>query len=308
MVLHSYTQNYKCQLLLLLFLLATACSGKKESGSQKQTETIILTDDLKREVVLGGKPQRVMALAPSMTEMLFFVCDPSQIVAVTQNCDYPAGVKTKPIVNNYPMDFEALLKVKPDLVFTVEGITSLADADRMKQMGIPVYYQSYTKVDDVLDGLEDISKIMGREEANRQKVDSLRNLKNSIIKQTQSVDKPKVLAITWKDPIYAFGKNTILTDKLQLAGAVNAIDTVFDNPYPVLSREYILKINPDVILGGTFNEMDSSFFKLYPELKKTKAYQNKRIYKVTDDLNSRPSPRVIEAVTELKNYLHPDGD
>lgn len=304
-LLSSMHRSKYCLLLFFILLLA-ACSSEKDSAEQKQPENIVLTDDLNRKVVLSGKPRSVVSLAPSMTEMLFFVCDTSQIVGVTQNCNYPAAVKTKPIVNNYPMDFEALLKVKPDLVFTKDGITPMADTERMKQMGIPVYYQSYSTVEDILDGLEDIAKIMGREEVSRSKIDSLRALKNTIVQQTQSLPKPSVLAITWKDPIYAYGKNTILSDKLQLAGAVNAIDTIFDNPYPALSREYILKINPDIILGGTFNEMDSSFFNLYPELKKTNAYRNKRIYKVTDDLNSRPSPRVIEAVIELKNYIHPE--
>ncbi|QHT68731.1 ABC transporter substrate-binding protein [Rhodocytophaga rosea] len=307
MDLLSHTHPGKYYFWLFFILLLAACSAKKDSGEKEPSETIVLIDDLKREVVLSRKPQKVMALAPSMTEMLFFVCDTSQIVAVTQNCNYPEAVKTKPIVNNYPMDFEGLLKVKPDLVFTIEGMTPQSDAERMKQMGIPVYYQKYATVDDVLDGLADIAKIMDREELSRSKIDSLRNLKNTVIAQTQFLPKPSVLAITWQDPIYAYGKNTILTNKLQLAGAINAIDTVFDNPYPALSREYILKINPDIILGGTFNEMDSSFFKLYPELKKIKAYQNKRIYKVTDDLNSRPSPRVIEAVIELKKYIHPEA-
>jgi iron complex transport system substrate-binding protein len=308
MDLLSHTHPGKYYFLLSFMLLLAACSAKKDSAEQKQPETIVLTDDLKREVILSRQPERVVSLAPSITEMLFFICDTSQIVAVTQNCNYPAAVKTKPIVNNYPMDFEALLKVKPDLVFTKEGITPMADAERMKQMGIPVYYQAYETVEDIMDGLMDIAKIMGREEISRSKIDSLRNIKNNILQQTQFLSKPTVLAITWQDPIYAYGKNTILTDKLRLAGAVNAIDTVFDNPYPALSREYILKINPDIMLGGTFNEMDSSFFKLYPELKKTKAYQNKRIYKVTDDLNSRPSPRVIEAVIELKKYIHPEAN
>ena len=308
MILLSHLSPFNYYLLLLFLVWITSCSTKKDSTEQNQQETIVLTDDLKREVVLSRKPQKVMALAPSMTEMLFFICDTSQIVAVTQNCNYPEAVKTKPIVNNYPMDFEALLKAKPDLVFTKEGITPMADTERMKQMGIPVYYQAYETVEDILDGLEDIAKIMDREEISRSKIDSLRNLKNKIVAQTQSLPKPSVLSITWQDPIYAYGKNTILTDKLRLAGAVNAIDTIFDNPYPVLSREYILKINPDIMLGGTFNEMDSSFFKLYPELKKIKAYQNKHIYKVTDDLNSRPSPRVIEAVIELKKYIHPEAN
>ena len=246
-----------------------------------------------------------MALAPSMTEMLFFVCDTSEIVAVTQNCNFPEAVKSKPMVSNYPMDFEALLQVKPDIIFTIEGLTTSTDAERIRKLGIPIYFQAYKTVDDILQGILDIGNIMGHTQQAQQKVDSLRRLKTLIQQQTQSLPKPSVLSVTWHDPIYVYGKNTVLTDKLQIAGAVNAVDTIFDAPYPALSREYILKINPDIILGGSFNKMDSTFFKLYPELRKIKAYQNKRVYQVTDDLNSRPGPRVIEAIMELKNLIHP---
>ncbi len=114
-----------------------------------------------------------------------------------------------------------------------------------------------------------------------------------------------MLCITWQDPIYVYGRNTILTDKLRLAGAENAVDSVFSAPFPALSREYILKINPDIILGGSFEKLDSTFFSRYPELKKTNAYRNRRVYAVTDDLNSRPSPRVVEAVAELLYLIHP---
>lgn len=291
----------------LIFLILSTLSSCQNRDSEKGEEAkIILVDDLGRKVVLSEKPKKVMALAPSMTEMLFFIGDEEQIVAVTQNCDYPPQAKSKKVVNNYPMDYEALLVAKPDLVFAVEGITPLADAQRMNNMGIPVYYQSYQKVADIFDAMLDIGKILGREEVAQKRVDSLRSIKEKIEKQTESLPKPNVLAITWPDPIYVFGKNTLFTDKLRIAGAVNAVDSVFDAPYPALSREYILKINPDIMIGGTFQKMDSTFFKLYPELKKTKAYQSRRIYEVTDDLNSRPSPRVVESIQELKSLIHPD--
>ncbi len=281
------------------------CTARNDQ--EKNSEKYSYTDDLGRKVLLSRKPQKIMALAPSMTEMLFFICDESQIVAVTQNCNYPEKVKSKPVINNYPMDFEALLLAKPDLVFTVEGITPLADAERMQQMGIPVYYQTYATVDDILEGMKDIGKITGHEKRAQRLADSLLSIKKQILQATSSVSmKPEVLAITWTDPIYAYGKNTLLTDKLRIAGASNAIDTLFDAPFPALTREYILQINPDIILGGSFEKMDSTFFTLYPELKKTKAYQTKRVYQVTDDLNSRPSPRVMEAILELKQVIHPD--
>jgi iron complex transport system substrate-binding protein len=291
---------YPVALFLLVF---SACTSATQEDDKERN--IIYVDDLGRQIIMRKPPVRVMALAPSMTEMLFAVCDTSQIVAVTQNCNFPEAVESKPVVNNYPMDYETLLKVKPDIIFTVEGITPLADAKRMAQMKIAVYYQKYATVEDIFEGLTDIGKIMGREKQAAKLIDSLRHIKEQISRQTATLAKPKVLAITWHDPIYAYGKNTIFTDKLRIAGAVNAVDTVFDAPFPALSREYILKIDPEVILGGSFERMDSTFFRLYPELRKTSAYQSKKIYDVTDDLQSRPSPRVMQSVVEIEQLIHP---
>lgn len=287
------------------FVISMLAACSTQSGEENQENNIVYVDDLGRQILLANPPRRVMALAPSMTEMLFAVCDTGQIVAVTQNCNFPEAVKSKPVVNNYPMDYESLLKVKPDLIFTVADITPLADAERMAQMNIPVYYQKYATVEDILKGILFIGKVMGREKRAEKITGSLRNMKEVISRRTQSLAKPRVLAITWHDPIYAYGKNTIFTDKLRIAGAVNAIDTVFDAPFPALTREYVLKINPDVILGGNFEHMDSTFFRLYPELKKTNAYLHRKVYDVTDDLQSRPSPRVMQSVLEIEQLIHP---
>lgn len=284
-------------------LILAACTSSPER--RPEDKRIMYIDDLGRQIVLNKPAEKIMALAPSMTEMLFAICDTNQIVAVTQNCNFPEAVKTKPVVNNYPMDYEAVLKVKPDMIFTVEGITPLADAERLAQMKIPVYYQKYATVEDIFEGIVNIGQIMKREKQATKLVDSLRSIKNDISRRTNSRSKPKVLAITWHDPIYAYGKNTIFTDKLRIAGAVNAIDTTFDATFPALTREYILKINPDVILGGNYQHMDTTFFRLYPELRRTNAYRSKKIYEVTDDLQSRPSPRVMQSILEIEQIIHP---
>ena len=59
----------------------------------------------------------------------------------------------------------------------------------------------------------------------------------------------------------------------------NAVAETFPQPYPALTREYILKLNPDVLLGGSFEKLDSTFFKNYPELRRIKAYQNRRVFR-----------------------------
>ncbi|MFT2010431.1 ABC transporter substrate-binding protein [Pontibacter sp. 13R65] len=280
--------------------LLISCGG--DQTTTRQEEEIKLEDGLGRELRLPKQPKRVLALAASMTEMLFAVCDTATIVARTPNCDYPAGVYSKPVVNNYPVDYEQVLLLKPDLVFTVEGITPLETAERLKELGVPVYYLKFRTVEDVFKGLETIGSIVGREQQAKQLTDSLRREVAQIeARHKDQVTTPRVLAIAGYDPIYVYGHSTVITDKLRILGAANAVEESFG----AQSREYILKANPDVLLGGTPEEMENEFFSIYPELRKIKAYQQKRMYAPTQDLMGRASPRVVESIRELEGFLYP---
>ncbi|WP_227006147.1 helical backbone metal receptor [Rufibacter latericius] len=286
----------------LCLLALSACESKKPATTVTPSFHTV-TDDLGRKVKLPVQPRRIMALAPSMTEMLFAVADTAAIVGRTQNCDFPAAALSKPVVNNYPMDYERLLSLKPDVVFATEGIISMEVAAQVQKMGIPMYFQAYDSVADILRGIRTLGFLLKREAKATAVADSLQARLNQLAIDTARESRPRVLAITWRDPIYVFGRNTLFTDKLRYAGGQNALTEVFAQPYPALTREYILQLNPDVIIGGDFEKMEKTFFSLYPELRRIKAYQTKRIYEVTDDLMSRPSPRVVEGIAELKAVL-----
>ncbi|GAB3587608.1 helical backbone metal receptor [Hymenobacter daeguensis] len=286
-------------MLLLPLALLLGC---QPSSEQKATTPV--RDGLGRTVRLPVHPRRVLALAPSMTEILFAVADTATIIARTPPDNFPAGVFRKPVVNSYPLDLEKLALLKPDVVFTVEGITSVDDAQRLQQLGIPVYYQRYRTVEDVFKGIDEVGRILGREAQAKHLTDSLRReLQVLVPPGTAASPATKVLAITWLDPIYSYGQNTLFTDEIRLAGGQNAITETFPQPYPALTREYVLKLNPDVLLGGSFEKLDSTFFKNYPELKRINAYKNHRVFAITGNLMERPGPRVLESVRELKGLL-----
>jgi iron complex transport system substrate-binding protein len=280
-----------------------ACGPQAERQEENQSYRKV-TDDLGRELTIPARPRRVMALAPSMTEMLFAICPDSSIIARTQNCNYPAQALAKPVVNNYPIDLEKLVSLQPDLIFTTDGITPLEQAEQIGKLGIPVYYQRYSIVADVFQGMTDIGNLLHCQERAQQLTDSLRAEINRLTRDQVPADSPRVLVVTWHDPIYAYGQNTLMTDKLRLAGARNAVAEVFSQPYPALTREYVLQLNPDMILGGDLQKMESSFFQLYPELRQTTAYRQKKIFATSDDLTARPSPRIVESIRELKNLIH----
>lgn len=285
----------------LLFILF-AC-GQQAARQENNISHLTVTDDLGRELTIPARPRRIMGLAPSATEMVFAVCADSTIIARTQNCNFPERALAKPVVNNYPLDLEQLISLRPDLIFTTDGITPLEQAEQLGLLGIPVYYQQFSTVEDVLRGLKDIGQIMHRQEQAKILTDSLQTEIDRLAQGQAATDSPRVLVITWHDPIYVYGRNTLITDKLRLAGANNAVPEVFGQPYPALTREYVLKMNPDVILGGDFEKMEKSFFQLYPELRQTAAYKQRRVFATTDDLTTRPGPRVVESIREIKSLV-----
>ncbi|UOQ71887.1 ABC transporter substrate-binding protein [Hymenobacter cellulosilyticus] len=292
-------------LLILSGLLGGCQSNDKPAATAVTTPaTQQVTDDLGHQLTLPARPRRIMSLAASMTEMLFAVADTATIIARTQVCDYPKAALRKCVINSYPLDIEGLVALHPEVVFTTEGITSLDDIARLEKLGIPVYCQRYLKVDDIFRGLTDLGRILGRPAQARKLTDSLRAELHTVAQgSSASAARPRVLAITWQDPIYVYGENTLFTDRIRLAGGQNAVTEHFAQPYPALTREYILKLNPDVLIGGSFGKLDSTFFKTYPELRRIKAYQSRRVYGITGDLMERPSPRVVESVRELHRLL-----
>jgi iron complex transport system substrate-binding protein len=286
-------------LLVILIAFFFSCSPKE---SVKTTEYLNLTDDLGRPVKVKKDAHRFLPLASSVTEMLYLICDTSEIVGRTPTCNYPKEVFSKPVVNNYPPDLEKILFLKPDVVITKDGMLSLPQAAAIEKMGIPLYYQKYDKVNDIFNGLEKLAEITNHKESGKKVADSLRK-ELRMLKVTDTSNRKKILLLISKESYFVFGKNTYASDILSLAGGVNAIDSIYDNPYPIVSAEYILKVNPDIILGGEAVGLNKDFFELHPEMKRTNAFKNKQYFTVNDDYLSRPGPRVVEAVKIIKDLI-----
>jgi len=271
----------------------------------KKYRTITLSDGSQIQILFNAR--RVMGLSPAITEMLFNILPDSQIVAVTTHCNYPeALIKGKPKIGVLPLDIEQIIKIKPEVIFSEEGMTNPQDVAQLRKLGFAVVVFSYQKTTDILNAMDSIRTwIVSRKEA-KKRIDTLQVqllLQENKYKNLSLESRPKILAITWLDPIFAYGYETWMTDKIWLAGGRNILSEKLDKPYPVIQRETILKLNPDVIFGGNFEKMDSTFFKQYPELRKTNAYKNQMVFSLNDDLASRPGPRFLFGIKEIELFL-----
>lgn len=291
---------------IVLILIVFSCAPEKPVNRAD----FMRTDGLGHEVKLPGAPTRFMALSPAVSEMLFALVPDSHIVGVTSQCNYPADKVTgKPKVEIYPLNIESVLALKPQVIFSEEGMTPAADVAQLEKLGIPVYLFRYRKVGDILAAMDSLHQWLPQKEESQKLLDSLQKGLNAFEESSSKVpeaSKPKMLAITWIDPIFSYGFETWMTDKMRLAGGKNVLDQPLDKPYPTLQRETVLKLNPDFLFGGTFEKMDTSFFRLYPELKNINAYKNRKVFELRDDLVSRPSPRFLEGIGEMRNLIQTD--
>jgi iron complex transport system substrate-binding protein len=294
----------KVILLYLLFVVLTTILSCGTKTEEKDILFINRKDDLGRTVKVKKEGKRFLPFAPSVTEMIYLVCDTTEIVGRTPHCNYPVAVFSKPVVNNYPPDLEKILFLHPDLLITKDGMLSLQQAAAIEKMGIPVYFQKYNSVEDIFKGFEELGEITNHSLQGKKVVDSLRKELEKYTKVSDSSNlSKKVLILISRESYFVYGKDTYASDILHLAGGENAVDSVYENSYPVLTSEYILKINPDIIVGGEHLGLTSDFFELHKELKRTNAYKYKQCFVINEDCISRPGPRVVEAVKMLRVIL-----
>jgi len=291
----------------LFYLISCGHPQSKEPSSQEKA----ITDPLGNKAIVKSGPLRVMGLSPAMTEMLFALLPDSAIIGLTPHCNFPSEkVKKKPAVSVMPLDFEKLLSLHPDLIFTEEGITSEGDLHRLRELGLQVVAFRYRRVADVLAAMDSIRIWTNAGQQATTFCDSLRKelqVLEEAIRSKPANLRPKILAITWTNPIFAYGYDTWMSDKMRLAGGENVLRKSLGKPYPVLEREDVLQLNPDLLFGGSFEKLDKDFFRLYPELKQITAYRNKQIFELNDDLASRPGPRFLEGIREMASFLKPDS-
>ncbi len=272
-----------------------SCQKKREPAF------VSIEDELGRTILIKKDLERIFSLSPALTEILFFSCPDSMIVARSQACNYPPEALMKTEISTYPFDIESIIALKPDLVFSEEGITSVEQLKLLEDNEIPIYMFKYSHVEDIFEAIKKTGQLCNCSMKANKKIEKLKHRLDSV--KEDKIRDIKTLGLIWTDPIYVYGLNTLFTSQLNEIGVKNAVDSVFTRPYPELSREYFLKINPDVIFGPSFEHLDSTLFLKFPELKRVKAYKNKNIFEIDGDILTRPSPRSIDAMLLMKSHI-----
>jgi iron complex transport system substrate-binding protein len=270
----------------------------------KLLSQIEIYDDLGRKIELQNPPERIVSLAPSITETLFFLGLGDKVVGVTKYCNYPPEAQSKTIIGGViDPNYEIILSLKPDIVMmTVEGNTK-ESFNKLSDLGLKIFVTNPRNFEGVFKTILDIGKICKVETRAKFLVDSLRAELEKIKKINSGKYKPKVFVLLSLNPLMTAGKNTFINEIIENAGGINIGKNSKQN-YPIFNREEILKLNPDIIILTESKIGKDELLNLFPEWKHINAIKENKIFKIDPDILLRPSPRVVLATKIIAQLIN----
>jgi iron complex transport system substrate-binding protein len=259
-------------------------------------------------VILSGgfasaAPERIVSLAPNVTEILFALGVGDRIVGVTSFCDYPPESKKKTSIGGMSNpSFEAVLSLRPDLVILTEDGNQKAFEERIRKRGIKTFVFKARRMSELPAEIAYLGKILGAEKSAACLSRSINNSMANIKAREINSHNSKALFIIWPEPLLVAGTETAIDDSLVLLGVKNiASDT--KTRYPQYSIEEVIRRNPDIIfIGKGHEDMQNISTKLLSKLQMVNAVKNGRVYFISDNLY-RLGPRVIDGIKELAGYI-----
>jgi iron complex transport system substrate-binding protein len=297
-------------LLAVLLLTFAACGGAVSvSPSPSVTASpfpATLTDFQNHSVNVPARPERLVSIGPSITAFLFALGAGPRVVGVDDFSDEPAEAASREHVGGIKVNFEKVVALKPDLVFTVKF--SDGTIEKLQSASLNVLVVDPQSVSDVAKTATLLGKAVGADGEGLAR--SIQQRVDAVKAKTASVaTRPRVYhEIDASDPakIFTVGPGSYINDLIDIAGGVN-IAARAASAYPQLSAEEILRTDPEIIVlaadaysakpGDVASRQGWSIIA---------AVKNGRIFTIDPNLINRPGPRVGEAAEAYAKLVHPE--
>ncbi|HAF21695.1 MAG TPA: hypothetical protein DCK93_02100 [Blastocatellia bacterium] len=295
-------------LLLSVTFAFVACS---RSATPASSETTIATrefvDQAGRRVTLPAKIERVVSLAPNLTEIVYAVGAGDRLVGNTTYCDYPAEARTVAKVGDtmHP-SVERIIALKPQVVLVSTASQLEAFTKQLDEQKIAVYVTNPRSFDEVLGSIETLGDVFGEHEQAAKVVAEFRRRAQAVETAVGPTKPLKVFYQVADEPLYTIGREAYLTDLVRRAGGVSVTADV-PGAFPRFSDEAALAARPEAIILPTGGSMGSANFNVAAPLRNSPAVLSNRVYKINDDHLSRPGPRLIDGLEEMARALHPEA-
>lgn len=266
----------------------------------------VFTDGTGRRIEITKKPERIVSLAPSITEILFSLQLGNKITGVTDFCDYPEEAARKPKVGwLISPSIEKIVTLQPDIVFATTEGNKPEIVDELERMSIKTYVLNPRNIHDVLGDIIAIGDISGRTSVAAERVRSLKSRIDAVEKRLSDGRKRRVMYIVSTDPIISAGPGSFIHDLIVTAGGLNIMS---DSPvrYPHVNIEEIISRDPEIIIAPRDQIEQIKGWK--SRWGGISALSDGMVFPINPDIVSRPGPRIIDGLELISDYIHKLSD
>ncbi|HYK20126.1 MAG TPA: cobalamin-binding protein [Pyrinomonadaceae bacterium] len=266
-----------------------------------------MTDDAGRRVALPERVDRVVSLAPNLTEIVFAVGAGDRLVGRTSYCDYPPEAKAVTEVGDtlHP-SLERMISLKPQLVLISTSSQLEVFTRQLQSQNIAVFVTDPHDLEGVFRSIEQVGQILGHEEQAKLLVQKLRERTDAVQQAVKQKQPVRIFYQLSAEPLYTAGHDAFVTDLIRRAGGISVTAGV-PGAWPKYSNESALAAKPDAIILPTGASMGTGNSMVAEALRQSPAVREGRVYKINDDHLARPGPRAVDGLEEMARALHPDA-
>jgi iron complex transport system substrate-binding protein len=297
--------------LVLMLALATGCSD--DTQTEEPSTAFSVTDDRGIAYDFDEPVGTIVSLAPSNTEIVFFVEAGNELIARTDYCNFPAEVSSIESIGGFwQPDKERVVILDPDVVLATDMHVSSGDVEWLEAQGLKVVVLNPQTMDGIMDNIMLIGELTGNKDIASRKISDLEDRVNYITDRTSVLtdgQKPRVLHVTWHDPLWTVGTDNFLNTVIEMAGGTNIFTDVSGDVQ--VDIELAVTRNPQVItvVTGHGDAMRGSYDYIIAAdspFVDTDAYINDSVFLINADIATRSGPRIIEALELFAKFMHPE--
>jgi iron complex transport system substrate-binding protein len=264
---------------------------------------ITVLDDDGKPVTLPKPAQRIVAMAPHVTELLFAAGGGAKIVGAVSYSDYPEAAKRIPnIGSNRQIDMERVIAMKPDLIVVWMHGSSERQVDELRALGIPMFHSEPRKLDDIAASLQKMGKLMGTEAVAEPAAAALRKELGALRAKYASRPPVRMFYQVWDKPLYTLNGAHIVSDAIRACNGVN-IFAPLKVTAPIVSVEAVLQEDPEAIFSTGEGSRNDGGVDLWKPFTNMTAVKRNNLFRIDGNLLNRAGPRMVAGTAALCEKL-----
>ena len=284
--------------LALALALAVALVLVFAVGAHADEPPLRLVDDGGHTVVLARPAQRIVALAPHLTELVYAAGAGDHLVAVGKYSDYPTEALAKPVISDaFAVNYEALAQLRPDLILVWGSGTPERTRAKLRGLGIPVFEIEIRSVAGLADTLRSIGRLAGTEGVAQARAQAVSN-DWAALKSSYGGRRPvRVFFQLWDAPLMTLNGQHLISSAINACGGVNVFAEL-PTLTATVSWEVAVQRDPELVMtAGSASEPArpgrwSSFAQV-------SATRHGEFGHIEGDLIARSGPRFVDGAREL---------